>query len=52
MAYRVAFGARIESANIAPTLDELFDEIDFETIADHWLARFAAYRRRERLPKF
>jgi hypothetical protein len=24
------------------------DEIDFESIADHWLARFSVYRRRER----
>jgi hypothetical protein len=29
-------------------LRELLDEIDFEAIADHWLARFAGYRHRER----
>ena len=26
---------------------ELLDEIDFEAIADYWLARFTGYRRRE-----
>jgi hypothetical protein len=28
-------------------LDKVLDAIDFEAIADHWLARFSGYRRRE-----
>jgi hypothetical protein len=40
--------AKIESANFDRPLNELLDEIDFEAIADDWLARFTGYRRRER----
>jgi hypothetical protein len=39
--------AKIESTNFDRPLGELLDEIDFEAIADHWLARFSGYRRRE-----
>jgi hypothetical protein len=32
------------------TVSEALGEIDFEAIADHWLARSGGYRRRERTP--
>jgi hypothetical protein len=35
------------SGNFDRPLTELLDAIDFEAIADHWLARFSGYRRRE-----
>jgi hypothetical protein len=44
----VANTAKIESAKFDRPLAELLDEIDFEAIADHWLARFNGYRRLER----
>src|SRR5260221_14552906 len=40
--------AKIESANFDRPLPELLDEIDFEAIADHRLARFSGYRPRKR----
>jgi hypothetical protein len=40
--------AKIESVSFDRPLAELLDEIDFRAIADHWLARFWGYRRRER----
>ncbi len=39
--------AKIESANLDRPLAELLAEIDFEVIADYWLARFSGYRRRD-----
>jgi hypothetical protein len=39
---------KIDSINFERSLGELLGEIDFEGIADHWLARFSGYRRRER----
>jgi len=38
---------KIDSMNFDRPLPELLDRIDFEAIADHWLARFCGYRRRE-----
>jgi hypothetical protein len=46
--YMGANVAKIESANFDRPLTGLLDRIDFETSADNWLARFSAYRRRER----
>jgi hypothetical protein len=40
--------AKIDSVNFDRPLAELLDEIDFGAIADHWLARFHGYRRRQR----
>jgi hypothetical protein len=40
--------AKIESVEFDRPLPELLAEIDFEAIADHWLARCSGYRRRER----
>jgi hypothetical protein len=37
----------IDSINFDRPLGELLDRIDFEA-AEHWLARFSRYRRRER----
>jgi hypothetical protein len=42
--------AKIESANFDRPLVELLDEIDFEAIADHWLARFSGRQRPKRRP--
>jgi hypothetical protein len=39
---------KIDSMNFDWPLPELLDRIDYEAIADHWLARFCGYRRRER----
>jgi hypothetical protein len=39
---------KIQSVNFDRPLDELLDEIDFEAVADHWLARFWGYWRWER----
>jgi hypothetical protein len=39
--------AQVESANCDRPLSDLLGRIDFEAIADHWLARFDGYRRRE-----
>jgi hypothetical protein len=41
---------KIASVNFDRPLPELLDGIDFEAIADHWLARFWGYRRRARTP--
>jgi hypothetical protein len=38
---------KIDSINFDRPLNELLDRIDFEVIADHWLARFTGYQRRE-----
>ena len=38
---------KMEPMNFDRSLGELLDEIDFEAIADHWLARFWGYLRRE-----
>jgi hypothetical protein len=39
---------KIDSLNFDRPLAELLGRIDFEAIADHWLARFSGYRRRAR----
>lgn len=47
-----ANAAKIESVDFDRSLAEQLNEIDFEAIADHWLARFWGYRRRERTSRF
>jgi hypothetical protein len=37
--------AKIESENFDRPLPELLSVIDFEAIADHWLARFSGRQR-------